>query len=95
MKKILTDSEVSTLQNICQCAADKYGQDAALFLKLSEQDEDDPFITREAAERLSTQFYRQELVANRFMRLLAYVTMIAVDISIIDPEDEVFIDPLG
>lgn len=67
--KDLSDDDLSTLQNICRVAAERFSEHAALFRKQEQQPtpaEGSMIPTGQAAGRLAEQFERQAKEARQF-----------------------------
>lgn len=80
----LTDSDLSTLSNICQTAAERFSENARLFRELEQQQQPPEGTiapTGPAAARLAEQFEKQAKEAREFSELFisAYPITIETD----------------
>jgi hypothetical protein len=85
----MQDSDISTLQNICRVAAERFRDNASLFDKLALETtppEGSLHPTGEAAKRLAVQFHMQADEASAFADLFADANPFSIELALEEEE---------
>jgi hypothetical protein len=83
------DNDISTLQNICRVAAERFRDNARLFDKLALETtppEGSLYPTGEAAKRLAVQFHMQADEASAFADLFADANPFSIELALEEEE---------